>query len=133
MREVFARLSASTGLRYLLASVLALAADIGCFLVLLQLAMPPASASAIGYALGIVVHWLLSSRAVFVGHVAPGGARRLRQKALFAGSALIGLALTTAIVGLATLIGLDPRLAKLVAVGVSFATTWALRQRVVFA
>jgi putative flippase GtrA len=119
-------------LRYLLASVGALAVDIGCFLALLALAVPAAAASAAGYALGILAHWLLSSRAVFVGGVAARGPERTRQKALFVGSALAGLALTTAIVGLGAAAGADPRLAKIVAIGVSFTATWLLRSRVVF-
>lgn len=119
--------------RYLVASLAALAADIGCFLALLQLGLAAAPASAMGYGVGIVAHWLLSSRAVFADQVAARGAQRTRQKALFVGSALAGLALTTAIVGLGTALGLDPRLAKLAAVAASFALTWLLRQRVVFA
>lgn len=118
--------------RYVLASVGALAVDLGSFLALLALAVPAAAASACGYALGIVAHWLLSSRAVFADSVAEKGRERTRQKALFVGSALIGLALTTAIVGLADLAGLDPRLAKLAAIAVSFAVTWMLRNKVVF-
>lgn len=47
-------------------------------------------------------------------------------------SALIGLGVTTAIVAGGTLLGLDPRLAKLVAVGASFTVTWLLRDVVVF-
>jgi small basic protein len=54
------------------------------------------------------------------------------QKALFVGSALIGLALTMAVVGLGARLGLDPRLAKLVAVATSFVATWLLRNRIVF-
>jgi putative flippase GtrA len=45
---------------------------------------------------------------------------------------MIGLGLTTAIVGLADLGGIDPRLAKLAAIGVSFTVTWMLRNKVVF-
>ncbi|MBS0254991.1 MAG: GtrA family protein [Proteobacteria bacterium] len=127
------RLLGATLPRYLLASVAALAADMGCFLILLRLGLPPAPASALGYGLGIVAHWLLSSRAVFADQVAARGAGRTRQKALFVGSALIGLALTTMVVGAGAAAGLDPRLAKLAAVAVSFAATWLLRQRVVFA
>jgi len=89
-------------------------------------------ASAAGYALGIVAHWLLSSRKVFADQVAARGAERMRQKAMFVVSALIGLAVTTAIVGGATHAGLDPRAAKLVAIVISFATTWLLRKKVVF-
>jgi putative flippase GtrA len=64
--------------------------------------------------------------------VAVRGPLRTRQKALFVGSAMIGLALTIAIVGLADLSGIDPRLAKLVAIAVSFAVTWMLRSKIVF-
>jgi putative flippase GtrA len=118
--------------RYVLASVGALAVDMGSFLALLALAMPAAAASALGYALGIIAHWLLSSRAVFADTVAERGRERTKQKALFVISAMIGLALTTGIVGLADLGGIDPRIAKLVAIVVSFAVTWMLRNKVVF-
>jgi len=118
--------------RYGLASVGALAVDMGSFLALLALAVPAAAASGLGYGLGIVAHWLLSSRAVFADSVATHGRQRTKQKALFVGSAMIGLALTTGIVGLADLGGLDPRLAKLAAIVVSFAVTWTLRNKVVF-
>lgn len=119
-------------LRYLLASVGALAVDMGSFLALLALGVMPVLASAAGYTLGIVAHWLLSSRAVFTDSVAEERMARTRQKALFVGSALIGLALTTMIVGAGTAIGLDSRLSKIVAIGVSFTVTWLLRKRVVF-
>lgn len=119
--------------RYLAASVVALAFDMGSFLVLLAAGLPPAPASALSYSLGIVVHWFISSRAVFVAGVAERGPERTRQKALFVASALVGLALTAAVVGIGSALGLDPRLAKLAAVGISFAATWLLRARVVFA
>ena len=119
-------------LRYLWASAGALAVDLGTFLALLSLGTWPAAASAAGYCLGIVTHWLLSSRAVFTDWVAGRGPARTRQKALFVGSALAGLALTTAIVGVGDLAGVDPRLAKLAAVAASFTLTWLLRVCVVF-
>ena len=84
------------------------------------------------YGAGIAAHWLLSSRAVFVGNVAPGGLARTRQKALFVASAMVGLALTIAIVWIGTASGSDPRMAKLAAIVVSFAATWLLRARIVF-
>lgn len=118
--------------RYGLASVAALAVDMGAFLLLLSAQMTAASASALAYSLGIVTHWVLSSRAVFTDTVAARGPQRTRQKALFVGSALVGLALTTAIVGLGDAAGLDPRLAKLAAIVVSFTATWLLRSKVVF-
>lgn len=118
--------------RYGLASVGALAVDMGSFLALLALAVPAAGASALGYGFGIVAHWLLSSRAVFSDSVAARGLQRTKQKALFVGSAMIGLALTTVIVGAADISGIDPRLAKLAAIVISFAVTWMLRNKVVF-
>lgn len=132
MNQLLDRLQQARLLRYGLASVAALALDMGSFLALLALAIPAASASALSYSLGIVTHWLISSRAVFSETVASRGPRRTRQKVLFVGSALVGLALTTAIVGAGDLAGIDPRAAKLVAIVVSFAATWLLRSRIVF-
>lgn len=118
--------------RYILASVGALAVDMGTFLALLTAGVPPVAASAMGYGIGIMVHWILSSRKVFAEQVAVGGMERTRQKAMFVVSALIGLGVTTLIVGGASFAGLDPRIAKLCAIVVSFAVTWLLRKRVVF-
>ncbi|KUR72225.1 polysaccharide biosynthesis protein GtrA [Novosphingobium fuchskuhlense] len=118
--------------RYVLASVGALAVDMGTFLALLSAGVPPVAASATGYAIGIMVHWILSSRKVFADQVAESGIERTKQKAMFVVSALIGLGITTLIVGGATAAGLDPRGAKLCAIVVSFAVTWLLRKRVVF-
>jgi len=119
-------------LRYLLASVGALAVDVGCFLLLLASNVQAAAASAIGYSAGILAHWLLSSRTVFTDSVADRGLQRTKQKALFVISALAGLALTTAIVGTADFLSFDPRPAKLIAVAASFTLTWLLRSRIVF-
>lgn len=118
--------------RYVLASVGALVVDMGAFLALLALMTVPWIASAIGYSLGILAHWLLSSRTVFGAGVAGHGPARTRQKALFVVSALIGLGLTTALVASAAAAGMDPRLAKLAAIAVSFLVTWLLRNHIVF-
>ena len=119
-------------LRYVGASIGALAVDVGSFLALMATGLAAAPASAIGYSLGILAHWLMSSRAVFQDNVAAGGIKRTQQKALFVISALIGLALTIAIVGAGDWAGGDPRLAKLAAIVVSFFVTWLLRSKVVF-
>ena len=126
------RLRQVTLLRYALSSIGALAVDLGTFLALLHAGLPAAAASVVGYAVGIAVHWLLSSRAGFTEQVASTGPARARQKALFVASALIGLALTALVVGVLTGSGIDPRAAKLTAIVVSFAVTWLLRQRIVF-
>ena len=132
MLDLVARVRDVRFLRYLLASVGALAVDMGSFLALLTLAIWPAAASAASYSLGILAHWLLSSRTVFADTVAARGPLRTRQKTLFVVSALAGLALTTAIVGAGDIAGVDPRLAKLAAIAASFLLTWTFRVRVVF-
>lgn len=121
-----------TLLRYLAASVGALAVDMGTFLAALELGAPPLVAATLGYALGIVAHWLLSSRKVFADLVATDPVARTRQKTMFVASALVGLALTNMVVGLGSGLGVDPRLAKLAAIVVSFTATWLLRKSVVF-
>lgn len=122
-----------TYLRYILSSAGALAVDMSLFMALFHLGLFPAAASALGYMSGIAAHWLLSSRAVFTDTVAQRGRGRDRQKALFLGSALVGLAITTVTVGLGDFAGLDPRLAKLVAIAISFQATYLMRKKVVFA
>lgn len=126
------RIAAPVFLRYVLASVGALAVDMGAFLAGLALGVPAVAASVLGYALGIAAHWVLSSTVVFADDVAAAGAARRRQQALFVASALVGLGVTALIVGGLARLGLDPRAAKLAAVGISFVVTWLLRQRVVF-
>lgn len=132
MQHLLTRFTDARLIRYGAASVLSLAVDMGLFLLLLASGIAAAGASALGYSIGILTHWLISSRAVFVGRVAGRGPERTRQKALFVGSALVGLALTTVIVGAGELAGFDPRLAKVAAIGASFAATWLLRSRIVF-
>ncbi|OCC23907.1 polysaccharide biosynthesis protein GtrA [Croceicoccus estronivorus] len=118
--------------RYIAASAIALGADVGSFLAMLSFGVMPTAASAASYSLGILVHWLISSRKVFADSVAERGMERTKQKALFVISALAGLALTTAIVGVGGLMGIDPRIAKLFAIGASFTLTWMLRSKVIF-
>ncbi len=132
MISVLTRIRDIRFIRYVLASVGALAVDMGSFLALLSIGMFAAAASALSYSLGIAAHWLLSSRTVFTDTVADRGTARTKQKALFVISALAGLALTTVIVGTGDLAGFDPRIAKLVAIAASFALTWLLRSKIVF-
>lgn len=120
-------------LRYVAVSVGALAADMLIFLILLSSGMPGVAASAIGYSVGILTHWILSSRKVFHDRVSEKGtAARTQQKAMFLISALLGLLLTMAIVGAGSMAGLDPRLAKICAIIISFMLTYMLRNIVIF-
>ena len=119
--------------RYIGASAASLGVDFAIFMATLSLGLPPALAAACGYIAGIVCHWLISSRVVFVGQVSASAAGRRHQQALFVLSALVGLGITTGIVGLGSRYGLDPRVAKGIAIVVSFQATYLLRKRVVFA
>lgn len=119
--------------RYIGASVVALGVDFCIFMAALSLGVPPAAAAATGYLAGIVCHWLISSRMVFTSQLAETAAGRRQQQGLFVLSALVGLGITTGIVGLGSRYGLDPRLAKGVAIVVSFQATYVLRRKVVFA
>ncbi len=127
------RLRGNVFIRYVAVSVGALAADMAVFLVLLHGGVPSVGASAIGYSVGILAHWILSSRTVFQDRVSERGtAARTQQKAMFVMSALLGLLLTMAIVGAGTAAGIDPRIAKICAIGVSFLLTYLLRNVVIF-
>lgn len=119
--------------RYLLASAVALGADLACFFLLLGMHIAAVPASMAGYLFGLGVHWLLSSRLVFAQEGERNPSDRMRQKLLFIASALVGLAITAGIVGIGNYWGVDPRLAKLVAVGISFQATYLLRRTIVFA
>lgn len=118
--------------RYALASVVALGCDLGCFLLLLEGGVQPMAASATGYSLGIVAHWLLSTRFVFDGAMESNGLERVRQKGLFVATALLGLAITTLSVGWGHSLGLDARAAKAVAIVVSFVATYGARRMTIF-
>lgn len=122
-----------TLIRYVIVSVGALAVDIGVFLALLKGGMVSAMAAAIGYSVGIAAHWTLSSRKVFQDRVSDRGTReRMQQKAMFVISALLGLVVTMSIVGVGDALGLDPRIAKVMAIGISFMLTYLLRNVVIF-
>jgi len=120
-------------LRYIGASAVSLGVDFAVFMAAMSVGVPPAIAAACGYIVGIVCHWLISSRMVFVGLVAADSVSRRHQQVLFVLSALAGLAITTAIVGIGSHYGLDPRMAKGIAIVVSFQTTYVIRKKVVFA
>lgn len=127
------RLRSNVFLRYVVVSVAALASDIILFLLLLAAGLPGVAASALGYSIGILVHWILSSRKVFADRVSEkGSAARTQQKAMFLFSALLGLMLTVAIVGAGTMMGIDARISKVAAIIISFMLTYLLRNIVIF-
>jgi putative flippase GtrA len=117
--------------RYLLASIVALCADTALFLALSDRLMPPGWAACAGYVFGIAVHWLLSVRYVFTGRVA--GRASTAQRLQFLLSALLGLGVTTGVVGAATGLGAPALPAKMAAVAISFTLVYLVRKHVVFA
>ena len=117
--------------RYLAASIIALAFDVALFSSLVALAMDPTIASAAGYCAGIVIHWLVSANIVFTGKTRDGAALHI-QRALFAGSAMIGLCITVATVEILGRIGVHPIPSKGAAIGISFVAVYAMRKWGVF-
>lgn len=129
MTRLLTQLGRVTYARYIVASVGALAVDMGVFMALLHVGVAAMAASATGYMIGIAAHWLLSSRTVFTDRLERN---RNRQKLMFVASAIVGLAITAGVVGAGAALGLDPRIAKLCAIAISFNATYLLRKRIVF-
>jgi putative flippase GtrA len=118
--------------RYILVSLVAVAADFGLFVVLAWANGKASLAGVLGYAAGMLVHYLLSSRFVFDS--AASGKSEPRQLVEFALSGLAGLSLTGLIIAVATEAwGLTPVAAKVIAVLVSFAAVFLIRRCFVFA
>ncbi|MBB4658279.1 GtrA family protein [Parvularcula dongshanensis] len=119
--------------RYAAVSAAALVCDVGSFAAMVASGLPVTGAAALGYALGVVVHWVLSSRLVFAAEVGEQGSPRRRvQKALFAGSAAIGLGVTAFVTATSSSFGAPPAAAKLLAVIASFQAVWFVRRQLVF-
>lgn len=117
--------------RYALASICALASDMLVFLALGHLGMPPVVAALGGYLLGMAVHWIVSTRYVFLS----GDAERAThiQRIGFVLSAVFGLGMTMAVVGALSAAGASPAIAKVVSVPFSFFSIYAIRKYGVFA
>jgi putative flippase GtrA len=132
MRALTTKLWNATFMRYFASSGMALCVDTSCFFGLVAIGAPAGASSAAAYSLGIVAHWLITSRAVFQDEVAERGSARTRQKALFVLSAGVGLAITTAIVSTGAAMGASLVVTKGIAIALSFTATWLLRRRIVF-
>jgi putative flippase GtrA len=117
--------------RYVLASAMALATDFGSYVALVHgFGLAPAAAGAIGYSLGLWLHFNLSTRFVFEGATTKTASRLLAE---FIASGLVGLLLTILMIWVCvTLAGLPPVAAKLAAIAASFLAVYALRRQLVF-
>lgn len=120
-------------MRYFAVSGCALVGDMTIFLLLLHAGAAPAVAAATGYISGDVSHWLISSRTIFARKTVSRGLGRRWQQAMFFASGLLGLAITTGVVGGGAAAGIDPRLAKLAAIALSFNAVFLMRRYIVFA
>lgn len=118
--------------RYMVASTAGTIIDLSGFLLLLAAGAPAVASAAASYCLGMVLHWFISSRFVFADRLAGPGLARGGQQALFALSALAGLAVTAGVVGAFEHAGADPRIGKLLAMALSFACVFLIRLTWVF-
>jgi putative flippase GtrA len=117
--------------RYSAASVLALALDFAIYLLLTAGDMKPVLAGVLGYGAGLVLHFVLSSRFVFVAAAAKAHGRRFGQFAL---SGLAGIGTTAVVMTIAAdVAGLPGLTAKVLAAGASFLLVYWLRCTIVFA
>ncbi len=132
MREWIEKLPNAHFLRYFVASIGALAVDMGSFLLLLETPLHAGVSAAIAYTLGIIAHWVLLSRSVFEDGTHTESRARTVQKAVFLVTTWGGLAITTGIVSIAELMGADVRLSKGLAVVISFVLNYFVRKHFVF-
>lgn len=117
---------------YLVVSVLALAGDTSVYLALAAWGIAPMLAGGVGYALGLIAHYLLSRLFVFDASATAKGNARLFAE--FAASGLLGLGLTMAVIAVAVgVLGLALLPAKIAAVGLSFVAVFLIRKYMVFA
>jgi len=117
--------------RYAVASLLALTLDLVTLLMLRRIGLSAATAGVGGYTAGLALQFVLAQRIVF--RDAQTNKTEARLFAEFAASGVVGLAMTAAILYVATdLAGLPALVGKLFAVPASFVAVFALRHGVVF-
>ena len=125
-------------------SVLCLAIDVAALWLLVRLGMLPALASMVSYMLGLVVHYILSVRHVFIVTTTTKPLAQtsvLNHPAMkhhvkyFVGYFLTGLAggfLTAAIISIGERLSVSLVFSKAVAIGVAFFVVYGLRKYAVF-
>jgi putative flippase GtrA len=118
--------------RYTLVSIAALAADFTIYIGLCSSEIKASLAGVAGYAVGMIVHYILSSRFVFDTQ----GSYKSEQRRFveFMLSGLVGITLTGFIIAMATgAFGVPPIGAKVAATVISFGAVFAIRRSLVFA
>lgn len=118
--------------RYTVISALALGVDFACYLALADAKYPAPIAGVIGYAIGMLLHFSLSTRYVFKKQACGKSDGRLFTEFVISGAA--GIFLTAAVITVATgIFHLSALTAKFCAVAISFIGVFLLRRSVVFA
>lgn len=119
-------------MRYGIVSAMALGADMSIFLGLTwSSGVRPALAGVIGYSIGLILHFVLSTGFVF--DAAAAGKSFQRLFAEFAATGLAGVAITWSVIRTGTdVLALSPVAAKLLAIGLSFVAVFVLRRSFVF-
>jgi putative flippase GtrA len=117
--------------RYTVVSVLALGLDFTIYLALAGSGYRAAIAGVIGYAIGMLLHFSLSTRFVFKRRACEKSDARLFTEFVISG--IVGLLITAAVIAVGTdMLGLSAFMAKVFAVIMSFAAVFVLRRSVVF-
>ncbi len=118
--------------RYAVVSLLALALDCAVYLSLITTGIRPMPAGIVGYSMGLLLHFVLSS--AFVFNASAVDKDRIRLFGEFALSGLAGLVVTAVVIAATTdFAGLPALPAKILATGVSFLIVYSLRRGIVFA
>lgn len=118
-------------LLYTAVSALAWLVDVAVlFFAAMQLNMPHYLAAATGYTVGLMVHYVLSVRYVFVYRRMAGQWRT--ELVLYFLTGLLGIALSAGIVHVGSLFGLPLIVSKLIATGVTFVVVFAVRKITLF-
>ncbi len=119
-------------LRYGAVSVVALAVDMALYLALTGYGLGAVPSAVTGYAVGLMVHFLLSSRLVF--DAARTGKGRSRLFGDYTLSGIVGILVTAATVAmLVEVAGFAPVPGKAAAVVLSFVAVFVIRRSIVFA
>ena len=118
--------------RYAVVSALALGLDFTVLMALTSgLRLRASLAGIAGYSVGLLLHFVLSTRFVF--NASQAAKSRIRLFVEFAATGVVGLAITGAVLWLASdIAGVPTIAAKVAAVGISFVAVFVLRRSVVF-
>lgn len=118
--------------RYTVISAMALGVDFAAYLALADAGYPAPIAGVIGYAIGMLLHFSLSTRYVFKKKACGKSDGRLFTEFVISGAA--GIFITALVISAATgIFHLSALTAKFCAVAISFLAVFLLRRGVVFA